>query len=281
MGNIFNTNDLLRKIIADNNEDIYTRRAFAQKIKLALMLNDKENEFIRKTIVPILFLDSYKQLSDRIKNNSASIEEIQMSSMYSIMESIEEINDLYNDRADFILYSVDAVYNFMKLPILGKIKIMKNLTDEEQIQLSKITELHEKDNKSYRKGVNEDIVFTSFDSFINNIEKTSLYIDDSTIAFMIAGFLQNIYPNNSAEIYKTVCNMNDSVMNNIEVLKDYSDADEKELESLADMYKEDRQTINKVCLVDIDTLARVVLFYCNARRMLQKDGKVLKNERHE
>ena len=130
--NFINSNDILRRVISDSNVDNSSKFELLKKIKLSLTLNDRENEFIRKTIIPILFIDSYKLLSDKLKNGFSSVEEMQVYYFYSTIGSMEDVIDLYSRRDDYILFSIDAVDNFFKMPILGKINHFRSLADYQQ-----------------------------------------------------------------------------------------------------------------------------------------------------
>ena len=225
--------------------------------------------------------DSYKQLSKRVRDNSANIEEMQMHSLYTVVNSIEEANDLYKERLDYIIYSIDSVDHFLKLPIIGKIIEIKNLSEVENCYLSKITELHVRDLALYNMEINEDLIFSIYDNFMSNIEKTNLLMEESTVAATIAGFMQSIYISESAQVYTTICTINKILFENIDNIKEVIEIEGENVENLESMYNEDKDRFNECCLFDNDLLLDVVFFYCEVRRHNLLNGKVLKNERHE
>ena len=280
--NFVNSNDILRKVIADANVDNKSKFALLNKVKLSLTLNDRENEFFRKTMVPILFIDSYKLLSDRLKSGFSTVEEMQMHYFYSTIGSMEDVVDLYSRRDDYILYSIEAVENFHRMPILGKIKHFRSLADYEQEQLSSITELHDRDKTMYNMKIDEDLVYNFYYYFSENIDKTDLIVDEFTVATMLAGFLQNMYLSCPEEVHGTIIRMNNAIFSKPEnIRKAIDDYDENSLNVIIKDYKENPNRFNEYCLLDNQLLEDVLIFYVESRRLGLLEGKVLKNERNE
>ena len=277
-----NSNDILRKVISDSNVDNQSKFELLKKIKLSLTLNDRENEFFRKTIIPILFIDSYKLLSDRIKNGFSSVEEAQMYNFYSTIGSMDDVIDLYSRRDDYIIFSIDAVENFHRMPILGKIKHFRSLADYQQEQLSNITELHERDKLIYNMKIDEELIYNFYYYFIEELDKTDLIIDEYTIITMLSGFLQNMYLSCPDEVYETIININKTIFSKPENIgKAIEEYDKESLNMVVEDYKKNPNRFNECCLLDIQLLEDVLLFYVEMRRLGFLKGKVLKNDRNE
>ena len=249
------------------------------KIKSSLVLNDRENIVFRNSIIPILYLDSFKILNDKVRSGFGSLGEIQMYSIYQDIDSYEKIVDMYGRRDDYVLLSINLVKEFYNMPSLGKIKLMKELSLFDNKNLSNISQLHQNDIDKYNIVINEDYLYNFYQKYKLPFDKNGSYYDESSIYKTISGFMQNVYLYSPYEIFGTIESINKKVFNNIEKLTEILDYKELYIDSLKKDYNSDCNNFNESCLFNEHLLTDVICVYCTMRNNnIIKSGKVYKNE---
>jgi hypothetical protein len=140
-----------------------------------------------------------------------------------------------------------------------------------------IYELEEILNNSY-----EELIYNFYYYFIEELDKTDLIIDEYTIITMLSGFLQNMYLSCPDEVYETIININNTIFSKPENIgKAIEEYDKESLNMVVEDYKKNPNRFNECCLLDIQLLEDVLLFYVEMRRLGFLKGKVLKNDRNE
>ena len=106
----------------------------------------------------MLYIDTYKILKFKLKNGLATEAEYQMISYYDEIEDLHSLYQLLFTREDYLSYSIGCVETFNNIPYLGKIRIMKSLSEDENSKLSTFSELHNNDMDKYNIDITEDFI---------------------------------------------------------------------------------------------------------------------------
>lgn len=282
MSNTFDTNAYLRAIIASQANDDINRERINGIIKGSILLKDKRSEIIRMSVIPLLYIDAYKVLKFRLKNGLGTEAEYQMISYLDKVESQEELCALFLSRNDYLNYSIGCVETFNNTPYLGKIRMIKSLSEAENSNLSDFTELHSNDLEMYNIEITEDFIYNYFKKYSEHLTKENVNHSPDKILEALAGFIQNIYIKNGEEIYDMVCDINERVFSHIDELKKVFDSDYQYIDMLVEDYYKDPEEFNDYTLYECPVLVDTLSIYILMRDYnILKGKKVLKNERNE
>lgn len=280
MDNNFNTS-FFRKLIFDSTNDEQLKFRYFTNIKKSLLMNDSSSVVYKYANLPILYLDSYKKLSNRVKGGFASPQEMQMFSVYNEVEDINSLTELYNKRHDYILYSIDCVRDFYEMPLLGKIHLIKQLSEYENYELSSFSKYHDEDLNNYNIEINEDMLYNFYKRYSKKMDELELCYDELSIFNMIAGFIQKMYPYDTERIYDLICRISESVFTNIDLFMEKINANDKYISDLKETYYADSINFNNFCLYDNGTLVDLITIYMNMRNVNLAKNKIYKKEKDE
>ena len=272
---------VFRKMIYDLTSDQQSKVKFFLNVKKSLTMNDNYNVVYRYATIPILYLDSYKKLSSRLKSGSASPEEMQMFSVYKDIETVDDLIVLYKKRDDYILYSIESVRDFYELPVLGKINLIKQLSQYENMELSSFSKHHDEDLNKFDIDVDEDLLYKFYKRYSNKLNELNYCFSDLSIFTMIAGFIQNSYVYDPVNTYNLICRLNESIFTNIDKFKQEVEANDSYVDELKNTFYKDSQSFNDYCLYENGTLIDIVTIYISMREANILKGKVYKNTKNE
>ena len=282
MNDTFDTNAYIRTIITFQSRDDISKEELKNNLKVALLLNDKKSEFIRMSFIPMLYIDAYKILKFRLKNGLSTEAEYQMISILDKVEEMEEFNKILIGREDYLSYSIGCVETVNNTPYLGKIRMMKSLSEDENCRLSDLTELHKNDIEKYDIDINEDFLYKYFKDYSMHLVKENVSYSPDKILEALAGFLQNTYIKNGEDIYEIVSRLNETVYTHIDDLKKVYDTDYRYIDILTEDYFKDKEEFNEYALYECPLLVDSLSLYVLMRdRNILGNDKVLKNERNE
>lgn len=254
---------------------------FFKNVKKVLIMNDDNSVVYRYATLPVLYLDSYKKLSSRVKEGYATPEEMQMFSVYSDVTDIDTLVDLFKKRDDYIFYSIETVRDFYEMPVLGKINMVKQLSEYENLELCSFSRQHLEDLNKYAIDVDEDLLYNFYKRYSNKLEDLKYCYDELTIFSMIAGFIQKSYINDSEGTYNLICRINEAIFKNIDKFEQELDVNDDYIKNLKDAYYKDSDSFNNICLYENGTMIDVVTIYMKMRDIKIIKGKTYKNERNE
>ena len=143
------------------------------------------NKIITTYLLEVAFLDAYKMYSYRQKEclKSDYDEEI-----FAILNDIEDFEDLFKtvcEDQDFFAAIILAVYDFASLDYLGKSRIMKSLSEEENGYLTDMFPINEQDVITYNKKVD-------LSTIINYINERTIYQNKIESMDFPGGILANV-----------------------------------------------------------------------------------------
>ena len=275
----YNPNDITRYSIACLTSDDASMLQFNKRLKGILTLNDRQNEFLRLTIPPIMFLDSFKLLLYKLHNGLAIPSEVQMFSLYNGITNTSEIENLYYNRDDYALYSLSAVNFFSELPYLGKISMFKEICDLDNKFLASITKLHDNDLDEYDVKIDENFVYDYYIDRYKYLLKNDAIVQPSAIGTEIAGIIRKSAMKDPTAMYELVSSMNRTIFDNIDALLEGLDPEAKDyLEKSLLEYTLDEEKYNCDSVNDESLLIEIIGLYTKVRKikMDEKTPKELK-----
>lgn len=272
---------LYRKIVYDQTIDPKLKSNLFVNIKKSLLMNDDNSVVYRYATLPVLFLDSYKKLSSRLKGGFATPEEMQMFSVYKDVNNIDLLVELFKKRQDYILYSMECVKDFYEMPVLGKINLVKQLSQYENIELCAFSRQHLDDLNNYVVDVDEDFLYNFYKRYSNKLDELEYCYDEITIFSMIAGFIQNSYVYDAESTYNLICKVNETIFCNIDKFEQELDVNDKYINELKYSFYNDSENFNNLCLYENGILIDVLTIYMKMRDIKIIKGKTYKNERNE
>ena len=268
----YNPNNITRYNISCLVQDEQGILSFGKKFKSALVLNDRKSEFLRKTITPILFLDSYKLLLYKLHNGLAVPFETQLFSVYQEIENTRQLENLYYNMEEYLVYSATATSFFSSIPYLGKISIFKEISEYDNEILEKVTGIHSNDLEEYDIEIDEDFIFDY------HVEKYKYLLDNGVVAqpiaigTEIAGLIRKIAMKNPKNMFELISRMNKTVFDNLDdLIKDKPEA-KNYLQKCAMEYSLDEGKFNTDALYDGTLLLETIGLYCKVRD-IQRDFK--------
>lgn len=276
------SNGFLREFISKSSNDLPSRLNFIKNMKEALIVNNRKNEFIRMTILPLLFLDSYKLLLFRIKNGLATETEIQMYSIYEEINNIkEQVPELYLKREDYMDYSIGSVATFNSIPFLGKTLIMKGLSEYENTRLSSFSEIHSNDITYYDIPITENFIYRYYQEKSNRYSEMGVLFSPLSIITEIAGIIHEDYVNEPIEIDELVSSISEQVYTKMDKLKEVFDTDYSYIDELTNNYHSNPDEFLDYSIYDNSVLEETLALYFKMRELGVIKPKRLVNEKHE
>lgn len=282
MNDTFDTNAYVRTMIAVQTNDSISKEQLKNNILASILLKDKRSELIKVSVIPMLFIDAYKILKFKLKNGLATEAEYQMISYYDQIEDQHSFYQLLFTRGDYLNYSIGCVETFNNMPYLGKIRVMKSLSEDENSRLSTFTELHTNDMDKYNIDITVDFLYDFFRDYSIHMLKENVGHTPNKILEALAGFLQNVYIKHGEEIYELISDMNEKVFTHIDDLKKVYDSDYRYIDIITEDYFNDKESFNEYALYECPVLVDCLSLYVLMRNNnVLGSEKVLKNERNE
>lgn len=177
-------------------------------------------------IKTILFLDTYKLMSYKVKKGLSSLADKELFIFLSNIEDIDNFDEeLQNDPSTF-LKILEAVYEYYNLGSLTKILIMKTLSNEEHRKLLTITRNHEYDLLECEKEITLDYLINYYISEQKFIKDHIETYDKPTSIYMIISFIKDLYMINKPNATKLLESIIETDKTAIEILKNKGIKDE-------------------------------------------------------
>lgn len=282
MAEIFDSNSFLREFISKSTETVPDKCSFLKNMKEALIINNKKNEFIRMTLLPLLLIDSYKILSFRIKNGLSTEGEIQMFTCYEEIEDVQtQLKELYLKREDYLDYSIGTVSTFHNTPFLGKTLMLKGLNEYENDRLSSFSEFHGNDIKYYNIPITEEFIYKYYLEKSKKYTEAGVVFSPLTIIGEIAGIIHNNYVNEPEEMYGIIESINSQAFGNIDKLKEVLEVDYRYIDELKGDYEQSVEDFNDYSIYNSSVLEETIGLYFKMKELGIIKSKKLVNERHE
>ena len=273
----YNPNDITRYNVACATNDDASTLNFNKNLKKFLTLKDKQSEFFRLTVPPIMFLDSYKYLLYKLHNGLAIPSELQLFSIYNECNNMNQVENLYHNRDDYSLYSLNAIGFFCELPYLGKLSMFKEICDSDNQFLTSVTNLHANDLDEYDVIIDEDFIYEYYVERYKYAISNGAVIQPPSVGAEIAGFIRKTTLQDPDGMFDLVSSLNKAIFNNINVIIDENPAAKQYLEKSLLEYTLDEEKYNMESLYDESLLLETICLYCKIRESKKdiKDHKTL------
>ena len=273
----YNPNDITRYNVACATNDDLSTLNFNKNLKKFLTLKDKQSEFFRLTVPPIMFLDSYKYLLYKLHNGLAIPSELQLFSIYNECNNMNQVENLYHNRDDYSLYSLNAIGFFCELPYLGKLSMFKEICDSDNQFLTSVTNLHANDLDEYDVIIDEDFIYEYYVERYKYAISNGAVIQPPSVGAEIAGFIRKTALQDPDGMFDLVSSLNKAIFNNINVIIDENPAAKQYLEKSLLEYTLDEEKYNMESLYDESLLLETICLYCKIRESKKdiKDHKTL------
>lgn len=272
-----NPNDITRYNVACATNDDASTLNFNKNLKKFLVLKDKQSEFFRSIVPPIMFLDSYKYLLYKLHNGLAIPSELQLFSLYNECNNMSQVENLYHNRDDYSLYSLNAIGFFCELPYLGKLSMFKEICDSDNQFLTSVTNLHANDLDEYDVIIDEDFIYKYYVERYKYAISNGAVIQPPSVGTEIAGFIRKTALQDPDGMFDLVSSLNKAIFNNISVIIDENPAAKQYLEKSLLEYTLDEEKYNMESLYDESLLLETICLYCKIRELKKdiKDHKTL------
>lgn len=247
-------------------------------VKGSLISTKEEGKLISSLYASVLFLDSYKMLSDKIKNLTANEHELNLFSVLSNMSSLEEIKDYYKGNDNAIITSLKHSEDFFNLSTLAKIKIMKSLTKDQNDYLERVAPIHRNDMEKYNTTIDKEFIYNYYDKQTRYLYKKSEINPINSVAMMISSFLKNIFDKSKEDVYGTLDSIYSDVLDNLSELGELDKNISEFYDECSKEYQEDSTNFINKSLVDLDIMEYFLINYFVMRKNDMIKPKTLKKE---
>lgn len=263
-------NENIRKVIANNSicfNTNYPNIEFAKKIEARSMLNSKSDIVLLRSILSMVFLDSYKVLNYKLRHQSASKKDYYTFSIIDNFDSFDDIKGFYLSKQGILMDGLLNSYEFSSENLLKKISEVRCLTEGQNEYLSSLVPFHKDDIDKYNPKVTLDYLYDYYDERINILSEGYELYDDSGLIVEICGFLREQSIDYYDEFNNIVLVLTKSVFENLDALKQKTGADNLISEDIVDLYENDPGELNLRLTndVDLDLLDRLFWIYVNMR----------------
>lgn len=197
-----NNNDLIRQNFCnyiysylENEDDIEE----AIENYMAYIYTNIYNKNIDTSDILILitgFLDAYKIYSFNQKSNVKTLINDEVLGQLSEISSLEDIINNIIDNEDFLKDLLTSILNFNETNDLGKITLIKSLSDEENETLQSIFPSHQDDLDNYDIDITAEFLVEEYKK-LKKFQNSELLIDyeEANILSLVGFIKQNIHKN--------------------------------------------------------------------------------------
>lgn len=236
----------------------------------------KEDKFIYTAFSSILFLDTYKMVSDKVKKGIANELEMSDYNQLSQITNFDELKSYYEKDITRLMNGFAIVNELKSLPGLTKINIYKNLTREENARLNRVTPLHQNDIDKYNITVDKEYIYdfyTKYNKYLNKRFKDNTM---RPVVTLISNFIKESFFINPDETKVLIGSITEDVFKNIETYSNAFEAPLNTLDALSKVYQEDENNYTNICLRDLDIMELTLGMYFD-----MKDNKVIKGKTYD
>lgn len=173
-------------------------------------------------------------------------------------------------------YGLDSIVDFKEMPIINKIDIIKNLTEEENIRLNSVTPLHQNDIDKYNIKVDKDLLYRYYSNYKANLEERSKSDSKKAVTTMATNFLKDLYLVEPIETKELINSISCDVFKNKSKIKDSHPLCVTIFDDLNKLYEKSGNAFGFICLEKIDILEMVLGSYFTMR-----DDKIIKGKTYE
>lgn len=203
--------------------------------------NDKIRMVQRAFLNSVLFIDAFKMLVYKQKENMCSDEEL---IYFNMLVNTKDYTDATTDFSSDIGYlrkCISSVYEFHKLPGLAKVNIVKSLSEQENEWLLSLFEVHQFDLDTYARNINLSDIIKNMKNQYNHQMHTNNDVCLDSIAVSVLGFIKNLFKNDEENAYSLLLEIgkedyeinkflygkteNDDVIEHIDLYENYSQED--------------------------------------------------------
>lgn len=239
----------------------------------SLKLKTEKDVIVFNTVCSMAYLDSYKKLANAVKKNMASEFEIAQYNRLSAISSSEDLRKYYVLNNDQLIYGLDSVVSFSDMISLNKVGIIKNLTEEENSRLNRVTPLHQNDLDKYNINVDKDFLYKFYSNYKVHLNKKSEVDSKRAVTVMVTNFLKDIYFTEPTETRDLINSISSEVFEHIESYKKTVPTCTTLFENLTKLYQKEEDKFGIVCLRDLDILEIILGSYFSMR-----DYKIIKGK---
>lgn len=163
--------------------------------------NDKIRMVQRAFLNSVLFVDTFKMLVYKQKENMCSDEEL---IYFNMLVNTKDFSDAITDFSSDIGYlrkCISLTYEFHKLPGFAKVNIVKSLSEQENDWLLSLFEVHQFDLDSYGRNINLSDVKKNMKNQYNHQMNMNGDVCLDSIAVSVLGFVKNLFKNDEENAY--------------------------------------------------------------------------------
>lgn len=163
--------------------------------------NDKIRIVQRAFLNSVLFVDTFKMLVYKQKENMCSDEEL---IYFNMLVNTKDFSDAITDFSSDIGYlrkCITATYEFHKLPGFAKVNIVKSLSEQENDWLLSLFEVHQFDLDTYGRNINLSDVKKNMKNQYNHQKNMNGDVCLDSIAVSVLGFVKNLFKNDEENAY--------------------------------------------------------------------------------
>jgi len=156
------------------------------------MTGDPYEKLCREYLISVMYLDAYKLFLYRQKECLANDDETdflgQLTDIYDLDNLLAEVNS----NQEFLMRLIEACYHFREMGSLGKMSIIKSLSDSENEWILKEFPNHEQDLESYDIEVHLEHILKYIKNQTRHQIKDVFFDFKDAIMLSVMGFIRNL-----------------------------------------------------------------------------------------
>lgn len=163
--------------------------------------NDKIRMVQRAFLNSVLFVDTFKMLVYKQKENMCSDEELIYFNMLVNTKDFSDAITDFNSDIGYLRKCITSTYEFHKLPGFAKVNIVKSLSEQENDWLLSLFEVHQFDLDTYGRNINLSDVKKNMKNQYNHQMNMNGDVCLDSIAVSVLGFVKNLFKNDEENAY--------------------------------------------------------------------------------
>ena len=237
---------------------------------------DLTDKIICSAISSIIYLDTYKIIANKVKKGIADETEMITFNDLASISSFEELKNYYEQDISRLLFGFERVNDFINLPALTKINMIKGLSKEENARLNSVTSLHQNDIDKYSIKVDKDYIYNFYGKYSRYIKSKSNKDNMESIVLLISNFIKENYFIEPSETKELINSISEDVFGHINDLKKILPSDIYLYDTLALEYQNETNNFHNICLLNPDIMELILGTY-----FLMKDMNIIKGKTYD
>lgn len=238
--------------------------------------NSKSDIILNSAITSILFLDTYKIISYKVKKGLATEQETAEFDRLLMINNKEDLKNYYKDNMYNSLRGFEDVHSFINSLAISKINMIKGLSNFENKRLNSVTPLHQNDLDKYNISLDKDYLYNFYKNYSKYLfDKHNDKITES-ITLIITNYIHNNYRIDPLETKNLIISISSDVFRNIDEFTKTIPSNIKMYDDISTLYQKNEEDFCFKCVADQDILEILLDTY-----FAMRDLKIIKDKTYE